>query len=370
MIQIIMLVALGFLLATLIFLLLAPAVWRRAARLATQRLKASLPISLTDFHAEKDQLRAEYAMQIRELEVGLEQAKEKAAQQMVELGAQKGENIALTSQIRDLRSALSEKKSLISVMEQTLNANVPRMKERVEQELGAKLQLSDTVARLESTLKKTTHQLEEADRDLKLREAEIHKLRQLKTAAPHSKATVFSFKRAKSKRDERLAAMMEKKLDLTALGLSEGDKAAIAMQSLHQENIELRAVITRTKAQLAMAKSFEAKEVPALRQEMRRLSAEVMRSANVPAKVADVPRSIATSTAAPVAAQPSPPKGKEKGKSLLDANAGLKGTPASIVGGSPTLLKGKLTSADLQRAKRSLAERLKNVSKATKEADV
>ncbi len=343
MIQAIMLLALGFLLATLIFLLLAPAVWRRAARLATKRLKSSLPISLTDFHAEKDQLRADHAIQIRGFEVNLELAKEKTAQQMVEIGRQRAENMTLTGRIRELRSALSERKSLISVMEQTLNANVPRMKERVKSELGARLQLSDQVNALEGSLKKTTHQLEETDRDLRLREAEIHKLRQLRSAAPKGGAAIFSFKRAQKERDIEISGA-EPAVDLAALDLVEGDKAAHAVQALQRENVQLRNVISKTKAQLALSKSFEAKEVPALRQEMRQLGTDILRAA-------DVPQS--TAAAARLTTQKSEP--------VVDVNAGLRGTPASITG--KPVLNGKLTSTDLKRAKKSLAERLKNVTK-------
>ena len=320
MVQSIMLLALGFLLATLVSLLLAPVVWRRAARLATKRLKASLPISLTDFHAEKDQLRAKHAIEVRALEVNLDLAKEKTAQQMVEIGRQRAENMSLTGQIRELRSALSERKSLISVMEQTLNSNVPRMKERMETELGANIALNDTVVALEGNLKKTTHQLEEADRDIKLREAEIHKLRQAVNVRPHVNA-VFPFGRG-SKEGGIIAANKQSTAELAELELIHGDKGAAAVQSLQQENNQLREVIAETKEQLTKAKLFEVKEVPLLRQELRQLGAEVLR-------VVEVPKMDKQSE--PVAPKPS--------------------------------LGDKLSGSDMRRAKRSLADRLKNVSK-------
>ena len=325
MVQSIMLLALGFLLATLVSLLLAPVVWRRAARLATKRLKASLPISLTDFHAEKDQLRAKHAIEIRALEVSLDLAKEKTAQQMVDIGRQRADNMSLTGQIRELRSALSERKSLISVMEQTLNSNVPRMKERMETELAANIALNDTVVSLEGNLKKTTHQLEESDRDIKLREAEIHKLRQAVNVRPHMNA-VFPFGRG-SKEGGIIPENKQNNADLAELVLTHGDKGASAVQSLQQENKQLREVITQTKTQLTMAKLYEAKEVPLLRQELRQLGAEVLR-------VVEVPK---MDTAAPAA-------------------------PKTALA-SKTALGGKLTNADMRRAKRSLADRLKTVSK-------
>ena len=326
MVQSIMLLALGFLLATLIFLLLAPVVWRRAGRLATKRLKESLPISLTDFHAEKDQLRADHAIQVRGLEVNLDLAKEKTAQQMVDIGRQQADNMGLTRQIRELRSTLSERKSLISVMEQTLNSNVPRLKERMETELGANITLSDTVTELQGTLKKTTHQLEEADRDIKLREAEIHKLRQTASIKSHA-GTMFGLGRGGRKESMLPAGRLDHNVDLAALDLAEGEKGAVAVQSLQHENNQLRGVISRTKAQLALAKSFEAKEVPALRKELRQLGTEVLRMVDVP---------------------------------KIDKKVTFPPLPP---------LNGKVAKADMRRAKRSLADRLKGVSKMGGEVD-
>ncbi len=345
MVQSIMLIVLGFLLATLIFLLLAPVVWRRAARLATKRLKESLPISLTDFHAEKDQLRADHAIQVRGLEVGLELAKDKNARQMVDIGRQRAENMALTAQIRELRSALSERKSLISVMEQTLNVNVPRMKERMENELGANIQLTDTVAALEGTLKKTTHQLEEADRDIKLREAEIQKLRQAVSIRPPSAGAMFTLNRGR-KEKVRAASTEDQDIDLAALDLAEGEKAAVAVRTLQQENNQLREVIAQTKAQLVAARSFEDKEVPLLRQEMRQLGADVLKLA--------VPEEAETQAQSESAPEPAAKRAPEKKKAAF--------APLPTV-------NGKLGSEELQKAKRSLADRLKGVRKIGGEVD-
>ena len=67
-IQSIMLVALGFLSATLLGLLIAPAFWRRAVRLTTRRLKEQLPLSDAEIRADKDRLRAEYAIRLHKLD--------------------------------------------------------------------------------------------------------------------------------------------------------------------------------------------------------------------------------------------------------------------------------------------------------------
>jgi len=282
MVQSAMLVALGFLLATFLSLLLAPVVWKRAARLATDRLKASLPISLTDFHAEKDQLRANHAIQMRGLELALEEAKNRTAEQMVDIGRQRSEIMTLTSQIRELRSSLSERKSLIAVMEQTLNANVPRLKERLEAELGTTMQLNEKVQALEGTVRRKSGQLEESGRHIKLREGEIQKLRQeISGKGGRRSSSLFSF--GKTRKNGVLNGVAQTAdIDLSTLDMQEGGKGVVVLKALQQENRQLHQVIEKTKDQLLHARNFEEKEVPLLRQEMRQLGTDLLRSVEVP----------------------------------------------------------------------------------------
>lgn len=79
MIQAVMLIALGFLVASLIGVLLAPSLWNCAARLSKKRLEGTLPLTLSEIEATQDQLRASYAVRLRRLETSLAGAKQKAA---------------------------------------------------------------------------------------------------------------------------------------------------------------------------------------------------------------------------------------------------------------------------------------------------
>ena len=76
MIDIGMYVALGFLLASLLALMVAPAFWRRAVRLTRRRIEMTMPMSASDIQADKDQLRAEFAIELRRVEVALEKARD------------------------------------------------------------------------------------------------------------------------------------------------------------------------------------------------------------------------------------------------------------------------------------------------------
>jgi chromosome segregation ATPase len=99
-----MYLGIGFLVATLLALAMMPLVHNRAVRLTTRRLEAATPLSLTEIHAEKDQLRAEFAISIRKLETQLEQLKTKSAMQAAEIGKK-------TDAISRMKLELDEKSS-------------------------------------------------------------------------------------------------------------------------------------------------------------------------------------------------------------------------------------------------------------------
>ena len=67
-IQSAMLVALGFLAASLLALFVAPAFWSRAVRLTTLRIKNTMPLSEIEIRADKDRVRAEFAVKVHHLD--------------------------------------------------------------------------------------------------------------------------------------------------------------------------------------------------------------------------------------------------------------------------------------------------------------
>ena len=81
-----MYVGIGLLIGCLIAVAVVPLVHERAVRLTVRRLEASLPHSVTEIRADKDLLRAEFAMSTRRLELAIEQLRNKTANQFVELG--------------------------------------------------------------------------------------------------------------------------------------------------------------------------------------------------------------------------------------------------------------------------------------------
>ena len=110
MVEPIMYLAIGFLISTLCGLMIVPLVHNRAVRLTTRRLEAAAPLSMAEIQADKDQLRAEFAMSARKLEMNVEHLKAKTTSQQAELGKK-------TDAINRLKMELGEKSAAIFTLE-------------------------------------------------------------------------------------------------------------------------------------------------------------------------------------------------------------------------------------------------------------
>src|SRR5690349_23655016 len=110
MIEPIMFFGIGFLAAALIGLVIVPLVHTRAVRLTVRRLEAAAPLSMAEIQADKDQLRAEFAMSARRLEMSVEQLKNKTTSQLAELGKK-------TDAINRMKVELGEKNATIFQLE-------------------------------------------------------------------------------------------------------------------------------------------------------------------------------------------------------------------------------------------------------------
>jgi len=110
MVEPIMYFGIGFLVAALIGLVVIPLVHGRAVRLTMRRLEAATPLSMAEIQADKDQLRAEFAMSTRRLEMSVDQLKTKSTGQLAELG-KKGDAI------NRLKIELGEKTATIFALE-------------------------------------------------------------------------------------------------------------------------------------------------------------------------------------------------------------------------------------------------------------
>src|ERR1700739_1436486 len=151
MIEPIMYGAIGFLISMLFGLMIVPLVHNRAVRLTTRRLEAATPLSMAEIQADKDQLRAEFAISARRLEMSVEQLKHQTTSAPAELGKK-------TDAINRMKLELGEKNATIF----SLEAREKAMKEQqraTEEEFTTK-----------------TEALRQAERALADKQAELAKL--------------------------------------------------------------------------------------------------------------------------------------------------------------------------------------------------
>jgi chromosome segregation ATPase len=133
MIEPIMYLAIGFLVSMLFGLMIVPLVHNRAVRLTTRRLEAATPLSMAEIQADKDQLRAEFAMSARRLEMNVEQLKNKTTSQLAELGKK-------SDAINRMKIELGEKNATIFSLEAREKA-VKEQLRATEEEFAAKTEL-------------------------------------------------------------------------------------------------------------------------------------------------------------------------------------------------------------------------------------
>ncbi len=142
---------LGFLSAGFIALIVAPMVWRRAVALTRKRIEASVPLTQAEIQADKDRMRAEFAMATRRLEINFKNYREKTASQIVEINRNREELKQLMAERNERHEALT----------------------KLEVQAG---EIRAELRRREDELQVLTEKLDEAENLLQHRADEIEKL--------------------------------------------------------------------------------------------------------------------------------------------------------------------------------------------------
>lgn len=113
-----MIFALGFLVAGLAALAFAPAFWRRADRLTRRRLEMQIPVSVQEILAERDQLRAEFAVERCRLDQRAAQLTHRHAADLADLGRRAGEIASLKMELAAAAAAGRESEAVRAQVEQ------------------------------------------------------------------------------------------------------------------------------------------------------------------------------------------------------------------------------------------------------------
>lgn len=241
MIEYAMLIALGFLLASIVAVLFAGPFWRRAVRLTRKRLEATMPMTVADIQADKDQLRAEYAVEIRRVEMAYEREKDNAARFLVERNKHRVEINELKERMRALSVRLDEQGSESTVLEQTVRKRIPELEAQLERARQIIAARDGDLARMTGAYENQTEALALAKKTVDRHLAEIDTLREAMDAA------------GAAKRDG-----------------AEGSEA------LSAENQKLQAELSRLRQEAATYKEIAAAENAALRNEIQSIADQMM----------------------------------------------------------------------------------------------
>lgn len=172
-----MLVTLGFLIAALIVVVLLPAYRRRVERFTNEALKRTLPLTEEEIRADKDRLRADFAMEVHRLESRLEDAGLMAARQRVEVNRRDAKIQELSESIADQKMSVEEHENARRVLEQAILDRLPKVEQRLSETRKLLATRDREIKALAATGAKQAAALEEASQLNKQREKEIAQLR-------------------------------------------------------------------------------------------------------------------------------------------------------------------------------------------------
>ncbi len=272
-IQSIMLVALGFFTATLLALLIAPAFWSRAVRLTTRRLKATLPLTESEIKADKDRLRAEYAIRVHKLEMKVEQAELLKARHLIDLNRRDANISILEREVFALRASLEENQNARRVLEQTVADRLPKVEQRLSEAKTLLFNRDREIAELTQSTRLQQLALEEATAINSQQTSEIERL-----------STALTTRGARNRQqlaDPRFEGELALRAEIDALRAKTREQAALVarMQSQMLRNPLANARLAGEQlggppAALALpAPAAEDKADPRLQQQARELEA-------------------------------------------------------------------------------------------------
>ncbi len=175
-IQSAMLVVLGFSIAGLMACVIAPAYRRRAARLATLELKRTMPLTEAEIAADKDRIRADYAIRVHKLESNLHDLSVETARQLIEINRRDARISALESDVARLATINEEHENARRVLELTITDRLPKVEQRLAEAKKLLFERDREIAALTQTAQRQAIALEEATQINTQQRNDIHRL--------------------------------------------------------------------------------------------------------------------------------------------------------------------------------------------------
>lgn len=269
-----MVFALGFLTAALLSLGMLGAVWRRAVRLTTRRVENAMPLSFSEIKAEKDQIRADYAVITRRLEIAADGLREELNLRTIELARR-------AEVIRDINTELDARAARIAALDGTvagLQADLAAARATIAgQEAGLKTAAA-TLAEREAALAERTEELAAARADANALRIDGVALR---TRIDSQTAVINDLTRNLEIAEADIAARRKSFAEVTTALTAERQRISEVQDRLNRENeltTSLRAELAelnRTLAETARDLSAERRRNGDLTGEVRTLQGKV-----------------------------------------------------------------------------------------------
>lgn len=174
--QSLMLVALGILLASLIVIAILPSYRRRIQRLTGDAIRRSIPLTEAEIRADKDKLRAQYAIRVHKLEAESEHQKLSTARQRIELNRRDARITELQDDTELVKAALEENVNARRVLEHTVTDRLPRLEQQLESARGLIQERDHEMGSLKSETTRSVRALDEAMQMNAQQRAELERL--------------------------------------------------------------------------------------------------------------------------------------------------------------------------------------------------
>jgi len=287
-----MLIALGFLAAALFGLLVAPAFWRRAVRLTTRRIKDTMPLSEMEIAADRDRIRAEYAIKMHKLETLVEQVRLAGARQQIEINRRDARVNMLEADLERLQASYEEVQNAKRVLEQTIAERLPRVESRLTEAKKVLHAREREVGELTRTTEKQIQALATAGSLNAEQKSEIERLKdivssyELRPGGGQAGARAeLEALRAKAREQAQLLARMQNSAGRRAGALlgadssgagAENADAELQLTALRAKNEDQNAEIARLNAAIAVfEKSADGEMLGSIRESRLALKARV-----------------------------------------------------------------------------------------------
>jgi hypothetical protein len=281
--QSMMLVVLGILIASLLVVAILPAYRSRIRRLTTDEIRRAVPLTEAEIRADKDRLRAQYAIRVHKLEAEAEQMKLSSARQRIEMNRRDARITELQDELDRFRAVLEENVNARRVLEHTVTDRLPRLEQQLDSARALIRERDGEMQAIKSEATRSVRALDEAMQVNAQQRMEIERLSTGSTVRGSADRATAEVKALQARIDAQAAevARLKAALDVYEAG---GDRATegapggelevkARLSALEAQNAQQSETIQRLRGDLAASNERLARQAAAHIEEMRRLGA-------------------------------------------------------------------------------------------------